>query len=106
MSGEESSADTDDTEEIVEVRRYDWTSVAPSIAVAEVISDVKNSDANELAPLYEHIDPEAIDQIIDPEIASRFDTLNRVSFTYDDCRVTVRSNGEVTARWDGSPGDE
>ena len=98
MSGEEPSVDNDDTEEILETRRYDWSSVAPSIAVAEVIGDVKNSDANELDPLYEHVDPEALDRIIDPEIESRFDKLNRVSFAYGEWTVTVRSSGEVRVR--------
>ena len=79
--------------------RYDWNTTSPSIAVAETVSMAAGSEPNEIEPLYTHIDPESLDELIFPNHESRCEATDSISFSYD---VTVRGNGEVSVQKNGS----
>ena len=58
--------------------------------VIQTVAETTNTDPLELPPLYETIDPDALDALIaDMQAGS-------ISFTYTDCEITVRSDGTVT----------
>lgn len=95
--GEETSIDSDggdgDSEAIQAC--YEWSRTPPSIAVTKTTAIAANCDTAELTPLYETIDPESIDEIIDPNVATRADAPCSISFTYVGYHVTIRSTGDV-----------
>lgn len=43
---------------------FNWTDVAPSRVVIELIADESGRDLTEVEPLDESVDPDAIDQLI------------------------------------------
>jgi len=57
---------------------------SPSTAVIELLAQVEDTDPIELDPLYNTIDPDALDTICDPD--SGFDS---IEFTYGDNHVTI-----------------
>lgn len=60
--------------------------------VFEAVADAKNVDTSDLSPLTTVLDPHALQDLLD----SAHNTT--VTFRYDDCRVTIKSTGETTAR--------
>jgi len=76
--------------------------------VVEVVAETSDKDALELPPLYESIDPDALDALVDAM------TNGEISFTYTDNRVTIDSDGtvsvdpdgDVTGRIGGVPADD
>lgn len=79
-------------------RDGDWESEPVSAAVVEAVSNVTNTPPTELDPLYNVINPDALDLLY----KSTYDGTPRVSggsttFTYNDCRVTVHADGEIEA---------
>lgn len=70
----------------------DYHNDSISLRVIEALSDATGTEADELEPLYNVVDPEALDQLFQP--ASDADV--RVEFEYDGLLVEVRSNGTVT----------
>lgn len=71
----------------------------PSICVVETVSDALEADPTELGPLYEAVDPDALDALFEPP--ERF-TSGRVTFTFEGCTVTVDADGWVAV----SPGTD
>lgn len=68
-----------------------------SEAVVEAVADAENISASDVRPpLYEVIDPDALDDLF----AARFSTVDRTNgrivFPYCGYEVTVYGNGEVT----------
>lgn len=61
--------------------------VPASVAVTRGIADIHNCDVTDLDPLYESIDPEALDSLV----ASASNSFS-VSFSADGCDVTVLGN--------------
>lgn len=79
---------------------YDWTSMEPSTGVIEAVADVTNRESLALSPLYDSIDPDALDSLFrlsDEEVS--------VSFTYAGFEITARSDGEVAVGSDPSNRD-
>lgn len=74
--------------------RYDFETTAPTVAVATLLGLVVGREPAELEPLYEVVDPEAMDSLL--RGARRPD--RTVSFPYRTFAVTVRSDGTVTVR--------
>ena len=68
-----------------------------SVRVVETVADALGADAMELGPLYDVIDPDALDLLFEPP---RRSTGGRVTFTFEGCTVTVDADGRVAA----SPG--
>lgn len=73
-------------------RGFDWDSVRPSVAVVDMFTAEMDRVVEELPPLIETIDPEALDDLF-----FRHDGCVdlAVSFTYDDTTVTVCGDGTV-----------
>ncbi|WP_224450510.1 HalOD1 output domain-containing protein [Haloprofundus salilacus] len=68
--------------------------VTPSQAVVERIAALEETDQAELDPLYETIDPEALDTLV--ETTERSNSSLQIQFTYNDYEVTVTSDGIVS----------
>ena len=84
---------------------YDWKATRPSAAVVEMVAIATDREPIGLQPLFEAIDPEALDALLARDGDERSaDTY--VSLRYAGHDVTVRSDGEVevtpTAAGNGS----
>jgi hypothetical protein len=63
-----------------------------SIRVVETVADALGTEPNELGPLYETVDPDALDLLF--ESPRRF-TSGCVTFTFEGCNVTVDADGWI-----------
>lgn len=72
--------------------QFDWTETRPSAAVIEHISAITGRERTAFAPLYEAVDPEALDSLIDS--SDRSGPVS-ISFEYAGHSITVRSDGEL-----------
>ncbi|NHN41305.1 hypothetical protein G9C85_06600 [Halorubellus sp. JP-L1] len=71
---------------------YDWSSTNPSVAIVETVAVTLNREPNKLPPLYDFIDPDAIDALL-----SRPNSRGvHLSFVYAGVRITVDDDGTVT----------
>lgn len=69
---------------------------SPSLAVVETIASREGVDSAELdVPLYEAVDPDALDALFRKAPAARSGGPVRIEFTYCGYRVTVGSDGSV-----------
>lgn len=66
----------------------------PSERVVEVVSDAKGVDPDELSPLYNVIDPDALNTLFDPRTTSH-QAAAQVEFSYEGYTVIVTSDGQV-----------
>lgn len=64
----------------------------PSKQVIEAVAEATDSVRTELRPLYEVIDPDALDSLFG---SSRARTTATVTFRYGGCSVTVHTDGET-----------
>lgn len=88
-----------DVDEAGTVRaQYDWSSAFPSTGVVETVSRAVGRDPKALEPLYESIDPDALDAIVGSFDSQRPRDDTTVSFVFADRRVTVSGSGEVLVR--------
>jgi len=72
-------------------------SESTSRAVVEAIAEHAGVDPADLElPLYEAVDPDALDALFSPPEGTREPVSGRVSFVYDGYDVEVTSDGEVT----------
>lgn len=76
---------------------FDSSEIAPSVAVVKLLAQVKDIEPVELAPLYDVIDPEALDRLQSTAVTGNDSGGCRVKFKYHDCTVTVKSYGIVKA---------
>lgn len=74
---------------------FDWASVAPSTAVVETVSIATDTDPATIEPLYESVDPDALDEFIRSHGTSSIDSDTTASFTFAGYTVSIRSNGTV-----------
>jgi hypothetical protein len=71
---------------------------SPSNAVVSAISTVTGVDPLELPHIYDSIDPDALDAIMEsPVVVGHHDTVD-VRFRYADHDVSVRTDGTITVR--------
>ena len=77
------------------VRQYDE---APSMAVVSAVSEATNQSALEVEPLWEAVDPDALDRAFDTGRTEEAQL--SVRFEYCGCRVTVDSNSIRVERSD------
>ncbi|WP_207592566.1 HalOD1 output domain-containing protein [Halomontanus rarus] len=78
--------------------RYDPEATAPSVAVVDMLRAIDGADVAELEPLYEVVDPEGLDLVLEERSAPRSDERRppkTVSFPYRELVVTVRSDGVI-----------
>ncbi|ELZ06314.1 hypothetical protein C482_00790 [Natrialba chahannaoensis JCM 10990] len=68
--------------------QYDYdTNHTASLAVVEAVSTVADCDPTALPPLYDTIDPDALDALFSEQTAA--DVRPEVSFTYNQYDVTI-----------------
>jgi hypothetical protein len=77
--------------------RYDWTEERPSTAAVSVVAALSGEEPTEMAPLYEWIDPDALDRLFAAEGDDPPESLE-ISFRYRTYDVTVRGDGVVAVR--------
>ncbi|SIR83093.1 hypothetical protein SAMN05421858_4019 [Haladaptatus litoreus] len=77
-------------------RRHDWNGgTSLSISVVQTVAEAAETDPLELDPLYQYIQPEALNTIFSPQIGSRGHNLGTISFTYMTYDVTVYADGTI-----------
>ena len=67
--------------------------VPPSQAVVERVVACEGVDQTELVPLYEAIEPDSLDRLV--ETSRRNNSALQIEFTYHEYDVTVTGDGEV-----------
>lgn len=75
--------------------QYDWGSTGPSIAFVESVAEAMNSNKNEITPLYDVTDPDAVNALLT-------ETTGEISLTltYHDLQVSLYGTGKVTVEPD------
>lgn len=71
------------------------TENTPVYTVISTVADIENTDPVEQPPLYEAIDPEALNDLL---TARSEPGINQVSFQYAGYTIVVRGDGEVQVR--------
>lgn len=73
---------------------HDWTTVDGLVQVLiEAMADFTGIDWTDLPPLYDYIDPEALEHQFSPTTSTRVD--GGVFFHYNGYPVVVHSNGRI-----------
>lgn len=67
--------------------------VAPSQAIVERVAALEDIDHTELDPLFEAVDPDALDALVDT--TGRSDSALQMGFTHHGYEVTVTGDGVV-----------
>lgn len=75
-----------------------WGESSVSTRVVKAVAEYSETDVFDLPPLYDSIDPDALERII-PSM-----TQGTVSIVYADQRITIDSHGTITVE-DHSPAD-
>ena len=70
----------------------DYHSDSISLRVVEALADATDTAAHELEPLYNVVDPEALDRLFQSDSSVGI----HVEFEYDGFLVQIRSDGTVT----------
>lgn len=70
----------------------DYHADSISLRVIDALADATDTDAHELDPLYDVVDPEALDRLFQSDSPGGV----RVEFEYHGSLVEVRSDGTVT----------
>ena len=78
--------------------QYEWSSTAPSTAVIETVAIALDREPTTIEPLYESIDPDALDALLQPNGSPATTNDVTVSFVVADRQVTVHSRGDVVVR--------
>lgn len=81
-------------------RTYDWTTDSPSVAVVETLTDA-GVDVTAIGPLYDYFDADALDTLL--QTSADAGTGARLTLTFAGYAVTVRADGTVAVRSEGSP---
>ena len=77
---------------------FDWSSRAPSMAVIETVAIAANAEPAGLAPLYDSVDPDALDALVRSAGKDGKDGAVAVAFALAGHDVEVRSDGVVVVR--------
>lgn len=82
---------TDTHDRVDRIRSFDWTaSDGPSRAVVSTVAEVTNTDVADLTVLYDTVDPDKLDAVLD-----HMDD-GRVEFDYHGFRVSLEATGNGT----------
>lgn len=76
--------------------------VPASQTIVEAVADATARETTDLEPLFDVLDPDALDALVGPSPEGGRQEPLHVSFRYGDCRVSVGRDGEVLA----TPEDE
>lgn len=78
--------------------RVDWSSRSPSGAVVETVAVAADREPTDLAPLYERVDPDALDSLLRANGSATDRDGVSVSFVYSNHLVSADATGEVVVR--------
>lgn len=70
-------------------------SISDEVVLA--VAEATDTDPTELEPLYDVVDPDALDQLFRTHLNGHPRTDGRIVFSMDGCEVTVHANGDVVA---------
>ena len=84
---------------------YDWTATTPSTAVIETVAIASNRELTGIEPLYEVIDPDALDTLIQSNGAESARDGATVTFEFAGQSVTVHGGGVVVRPVELRPGE-
>ena len=92
--------DSIDTSAVTEHRtQVDWTDDAPvSSAVIGAVATVRGNERSALDPLYECVDPDALNAVFAPYSDDTPRGDGCITFTFNETDVTVHSRGEIVIR--------
>lgn len=79
-------------------RRFDWTETPPSTAIVETVAEATGVDPTAVPPMYDALDPDALDTLVGTGATDSGRSDLTVSFTVDDRVVAVSDTGEVAVR--------
>ncbi|WP_222915835.1 HalOD1 output domain-containing protein [Natrinema sp. SYSU A 869] len=92
------STDESEPADVRFVSTFDPDGDRPSETIVTAVATLCGSDPTELAPLYEVVDPDALDSFVEhAQRAADVDT-HRVRFTYEEFDIGVRTDGEIRIR--------
>lgn len=74
---------------------YDWSTIAPSIAAIESLASLRGVAPTDIDPLYEYVDPDALDGVFEADSAG---PTTSVTFEFETDRVAVYGDGTITIR--------
>lgn len=77
---------------------FDPETESIEVVVVESVAAIQNRAPEELDPLYEAVDPEALDDLVAPEAGEQA-RVDEVGFVYEGLEVTIESDGDVWIRW-------
>ena len=99
-SNRTNSNDSTDTSTVLEYHeQVDWTDDDPvSSAVLGAVAAVSENEGLEFTPLYECVDPDALNALFVPYSDGTPRGDGCVSFTFNESDVTVHSHGEIVIR--------
>lgn len=66
-----------------------------SSAVVKAVADAANVATTDLGPIYDYVEPEALDELFEPLFEGGNHLLGSVSFPYEGHLVTVYSDGRI-----------
>ena len=69
----------------------DYHNDSISLRVVEALANATDTAPNELDPLYNTVDPEALDRLFQPDSCDEI----RVTFEYGDSNVEIRGDGTI-----------
>lgn len=88
-------------------QEFDPSERAPSNVLISAVTEIKDTSAVNLPPLYRVFDPDALDALIQPTPSGRIRTSDQqVCFTYADCNVRIHSDGNLVLRCEDGTEDE
>ncbi|MHB9286801.1 HalOD1 output domain-containing protein [Halobacteriales archaeon Cl-PHB] len=78
--------------------RFDWATTSPTRAVVETVARSRDADLLSLPPLFDNLDPDALDDLVVATTDPASQPPLQVSFSYAGTEVTVAADGAVMVR--------
>jgi hypothetical protein len=79
-------------------RQFEWAETRPSAAVIQTVAEAVDRSPTSFGPLFEYVDPDALDALFRSDERVLTDEYTVVSFLFASHDVTVRSDGTVEVR--------
>lgn len=80
------------------VTTFDPAGDRPSEAVVNAVAALREEDPGDLTPLYDVVEPDALDSFVEHAQRVGDEGTHQVWFTYEGLDVGVRSDGEIRIR--------
>lgn len=77
---------------------YDWAETPPTAAVVETFERVVGDDLDRALPLYESVEPDALDALFDHALRNGEPSSTSVCFEFAGHLVTVYGSGELVLK--------